>query len=316
MKIKKTQQDVIITAKIQEKASKSGVATFDEDVYLFRGTHAVELYEVFINNKKMSGNIFSSKLESRIGASFAYEKTEAINAAKAVRRFYKNKIEIPQQSVVTHNENILYKGDPYVITINGNGKQFLHLKLSEYVPNKIGEYEIEGSIGNLGLGFSIRGVYKQDIAKIEKITDEGLIDVTNTIVKDLKEYYDNRTVNPQVSFFSGKFSNRVLTDEEFAKLTSQGRATYLNNLINHSCLLDELSDFQVRKFGKDNLNKIIDALLNKGIRGYHCRCSTDFIFKYFTKEQIIDYVYERWNNSLDVPKKLETYFYENDPEEQ
>jgi len=314
MKIQKTKQDVIITTKIQEKSFKSGVATFAENVLLFRGTHSVELYEIFINNKKISGNIFSSKIESRIGASFAYNKTDAISAAKATRKFYQHNLEIPQQSVINKGGKILYKGDPYVITVNGNGKQFLHLNLSDYVENKIGEFEIDGSIGNLGLGFSIRGLYKSDIIKVEKIVGNDLIDVTNSIVNDLKEYYDNRTVNPTTSFFSGKFVNQVLSDEEFSKLSGKGKTTYINNLINHSCIIDELSDFQIKKIGKENLNKIIDALLNKGIKSYHCRCSTEFIFKYFTKEQIISYVYERWNNSLNVPKKLEEYFYENDVE--
>ena len=310
MEVKKTKEDVLITNKIAEETShkKAGVATFQEGVILYRGTHAVELYDVIIDNKKMRGGLFSVKAESRMGASFASEKEEAVNAVKANRKLFTRRgDEVPKEYSLTPNQKIQLKGDSFVITIKADYKQFLHLELSKKVPNKEGVYFLPDNFANLGLGFSVRGVTKKDIIKIEQLVDGKLEDVTNRITTILKQYYDERINKYPRSIYG-------ISDEEFAKLSPNGVKNFVNYLKNSNLDIDDLTPLKIKKIGLKNLSEIIDEYL-KDFYIRQIKLSDSFVLKYFSTSQLEEYMDILATHGLGYSKKLEKRLFDEIGEE-
>jgi len=295
LKVYKTEEDVKITESTSEKYTlfpKVGIATFGENTTLYRGTKAIELYEVIVNNKKMRGGFFSVKVEQKMGASFAGEKEDAIKAAKAERINYSGK----------DND---YKGGEFVITINANNKQFLHINLSEKIPNKVGQYSLPENFGNLGLGFSVRNITKNDIIKVEQLKDGNLIDVTKNIKSLLQDFYDEKNTNKNLKVLYG---GTPLKDEVVAKLSPKGIEEYVNLLLKHDGSFEYLNDFTIRKIGRANLDKLINQYLDIHFKNF--LINPNFVKKYFNKEQTIQYLSDILSNGYGLPKPLEKFYYD------
>lgn len=80
--------DIAINISKNLDKKKQLIATFIDDIKLFRGMVADELFDIFINKKPITGGDYSSEIEREVGASFACAIEDAIEAATMNRKFF------------------------------------------------------------------------------------------------------------------------------------------------------------------------------------------------------------------------------------
>lgn len=150
--------------------NKIGVATFLSKTILWRVIDEFEFSHI-IKTREVKGGNFSVPPERYFGASFTASRSEAIEFGIKWKKAQR------------------LKGQLYIIGINAEDKEFLHLMMVDELMKQgyeynIGSYTVNSKIGNTGLGFSVANVKMEDIIFIYKLDD--LTGNLNDITFDIK----------------------------------------------------------------------------------------------------------------------------------
>jgi len=143
-----------------------GVGTFLTTVFLWRCVDEIE-YNIIMKTGKIVGGNWSIPPEKYFGASFTGSRDDALIFGKGWKK------------------NGRLKGKLYIFGINGKDKEFLNLAMVERLKERVIKYEvgdflIDSSLGDRGLGFSVRDVTLDDVRFIYFVDEENdrLEDIT------------------------------------------------------------------------------------------------------------------------------------------
>jgi hypothetical protein len=144
----------------------AGVATFLNTIILWRVVDQFE-FEQIVRSKRIVGGEYSVPIERNFGASFGGSRGEVIEFG------------------LRHKRSGRLKGNLYLFGINAEDKEFLNLDMAgrfkeQGLEYKVGVFDVNSKLGNVGLGYSIRDVSMRDVVLIKKIDEENghLIDLT------------------------------------------------------------------------------------------------------------------------------------------
>jgi hypothetical protein len=139
-----------------------GVATFTSDPTILWRVIDQNEYDYIKKSGLITGGNYAVPVERLYGASFSGSRADVIEFG------------------LKHKEKTnRLKGQLYVIGINAYDKTFLNLTLAERLEALGHNYEPEtdisvtSEIGNIGLGFSVKNVSKNDIRFFYKLSDNG-----------------------------------------------------------------------------------------------------------------------------------------------
>jgi hypothetical protein len=148
----------------------AGIAQFVTNITLWRVIDENEL-NFILKSKKITGGEYSISIEKKYGASYSGSRDDVINwGRKSTNRL---------------------KGQLFVIGINAEDKRFFNLNMVERFEEQgleygIGDFTIDTSLGNTGLGFSVKA-NSSDIYHVLKLNDGGHFeDITDDIWSKLK----------------------------------------------------------------------------------------------------------------------------------
>lgn len=147
-----------------------GIGTFLTAIWLFRIIDEFE-FEQILKSKKITGGKWAVKVERDFGASFTGSREDAINFGLKWKKADR------------------LKGKLYLISINGDDKEFLNISMEERLEEQglkyeIGDFLINTKLGDSGLGFSIRNANLSNIRHIYEVSDSGNLN-------DITHEYDN-----------------------------------------------------------------------------------------------------------------------------
>lgn len=215
-----------------------GVGVFIEKTILYRGLSDYELYDIWINNKPITGGEYSAEAEQKYGASFAYNIEDAVKAVGVHRKaFYYNGTRLPE-GYIGYKGKTFKSRNQYVIEVDAKNYQFMHPSLYKYIPRQKGTATIDGNIGNIGLGFAVSGLKYYDIKNIWKV------DKANKL-KKISERDIAEDLIKSVTNFHILEGEKVLTNEQFILLSQKTKGRYLSEFSVR--MYSELPEFQLKQ---------------------------------------------------------------------
>lgn len=148
-----------------------GVGTFLTNVILWRCIDENE-FNIIRKTGKITGGTYALPAERAFGPSFSGSRPNVIKWGLRIK------------------ENGRFKGQLYVIGVNGEEKEFLNLNMEgrfkeqglEYKP---GVFDVNTKLGDVGLGYSIRNVnFKMgDVISVYTLNDNGMLgDITHDVL--------------------------------------------------------------------------------------------------------------------------------------
>lgn len=135
-----------------------GIGTFLTTTLLWRCIDEKE-YGLIFKTNKITGGDYAVPAEKYMGASFSGSRQDVIDWGIRVKT------------------NGRLKGQLYIIGINAVDKEFLSLTMVERLTKQglkyeVGDFTVDGSLGNTGIGFSVRNVTLDDVRFIYELNDQ------------------------------------------------------------------------------------------------------------------------------------------------
>ncbi len=153
--------------------NKLGIGTFLSPILLWRVIDQNEFDIIFKgNSENITGGYFSIKSERDFGPSFTGSREDAINAG------------------IRWGKNGRLSGNLYLLGINGEDKEFLNLRMVDFLKERgieysVGDFVIDSSLGYTGLGYSVKDVKKEDLLFVYRINKDGEDITLDDITYDL-----------------------------------------------------------------------------------------------------------------------------------